>query len=298
MIRSATVRLVPALLALCAVGSAVELDPQQAFCPLAVNGKPLPEAFVGIDAALKSKALDDNRVIQNDAALGLRGTGRYMGAGLTIDTDWAVGQDRDISRPGSFTSAGEWLRLSATLDWAIEIRDPRKLGVPLLQIIPHFNVTTYPNQRDNNTGAAGENHHLKDSQRWLGVDVWWCTPIEGMEIGAGIEQNASGQWRATRGAFGAREFIQYAAIDLAMWQKLTFSDAEYRELVSGLTRGGVNALELGARASMATYKKELYAFAELNLSYWTSKTARSNMRAGGQDGSNVVMSFGLTYFPD
>lgn len=291
-------RLVPVLLVLCAVGTAAALDHQQAFNPYVIGGPtvgaPLP--YVGIESAIESKVLDDNRVIQDDAALGLKGVFRAYGFGLTVDTDWALGQAPDYSRPGKNTNPGELMRAAVTLDWALELRDPRKPAIPLLQVIPHFSMVTYPNQVDIYTSSY--DNFLKDKQRWLGVDLWWMLPVEGVELGAGIEQNLSTSWRACRGEIGAREFYQTSAIDFSFWQKIGFGDSEYREAVAGRDKSGFNAVQVGSRATMPFFLKGLDSFAEIDISYWLDQKVRDNLRDAGIDGGNVVLSAGLVWTPE
>lgn len=292
-------RLIPTLLALCAAGSAAALDHQQAFGPYVSSGAAAGNVspyYVGVESALKSKVLDDDRVIQDDAAIGLKGTFRAYGFGITLDTDWAFGQAPDYSRPGKTTNPGELVRTALTLDWAVEIRDPRNAKLPLLQIIPHLTLVTYPNQVDVYT--PGYDNFLKDKQHWLGVDLWWMLPIEGVELGAGFEQNVSTEWRACRGSFGAREFYQTSAIDFSFWQKVGFGDSEYRLAVAGKDRSGFNAAQVGTRATMPFFLKDLYSFVEVDISYWLDQKVRDNFRDAGIDGGNVVMSAGLTWMPE
>lgn len=297
MIRSSP-RLVPVLLALGAAGTAAALDHQQAFGPY-VNGAPAGSVspyFVGVDGAIESKVMDDCRVIQDDAAVGITGTFRAYGFGVTLDTDWALGQAPDLSRPGKTTNPGELLRTALTLDWAVEIRDPRNAKVPLLQIIPHFTMVTYPNQVDIYTPTY--DNYLKDKQRWLGADVWWMTPKEGFEVGAGFEQNISTSWRAFRGGVGAREFFQPAGIDFSFWQILGFGDSEYRMAIGGKDKSGFDAFQVGSRATLPFFLKDLYSFVELDISYWADQKIRDNFRNAGIDGGNVVLSAGLTWMPE
>lgn len=292
-------RLIPLLLALCAAGSAAALEHQQAINPMLGGGgtaDPGTPYYVGIETAVESKVLDDNRVVQDDAAIGLKGTFRAYGFGLTLDTDWALGQAPDYSRPGKTTNPGELVRTALTLDWALEIRDPRQPKVPLLQLIPHFTMVTYPNQVDVYT--TDYDNLLKDKQRWLGLDLWWALPIEGVELGAGIEQNLSTTWRACRGDFGAREFYQTSAIDFSFWQTVGFGDSEYRLAVAGKDKSGFNAVRVGGRATMPFFIKGLDSFFELDISYWLDQKIRDNMRDAGIDGGNVVLSAGLVWTPE
>lgn len=292
-------RLVPVLAAMAAISAAAALDHEFAYAPYKQNvpaDTPHPEYFVGVDGMLKSKVLDDYRVIHDDAAIGLNSQVRAYGLGLGLDTDWALGQSPDISRPGDKVNPGELLRVGLTIDWAIEISDPRDPKIPLLQIIPHFSYVTYPNQRD--IDVPGNRNWLKDRQRWLGADVWWALPVEGVELGAGLEQNISTAFRATRIGLGGRQFIQYSAVDLAFWQLLNFSDAEWREAVGGVHRSGMNTMVAGARVTMPVFVKDVFAFVESEASYWPSKAIRNNLRDSGQDGGNVVLSVGLNWMPE
>ena len=86
MTRSA---IVPAILAICAAGSAAALDHEFAYAPLALGVAPgtAPEYFVGVDSALKSKVTDDYRVVADDTAMGIDGQFRAYGLGIALKTD-------------------------------------------------------------------------------------------------------------------------------------------------------------------------------------------------------------------
>lgn len=291
MTRSA---IVPTILALCAVGSAAALDHEFAFAPMVVGAAAgsTPEYFVGIDAALNSKLTDDYRVVNDDTSLSLDGQFRAYGLGIALFTDWGVGQGTDYSRPGQKTNPGELLRTEVRVDWAIEIRDPRDASIPLLQIIPRLSYVTYPNQRDVYT--PDYNNWLKDRQRWLGVDLWWALPVEGVELGAGFDQNISSEWRATRAGLGGREFVQYNAVDLSFWQLLNFGDAEYRDVIGGEDKSGVTTIVAGGRATVPMFGEDFFGFVELEMSYWLDEDVRENM----DDSGDVVISFGLNWQPE
>jgi hypothetical protein len=296
MTRSAS-RIVPVILALCAAGSAAALEHEFAFAPLVVGAEPgsTPEYHVDLEASLQSKVTDDYRVVHDDAALGLDGVFRAYGLGVGLETDWSLGQAQDVSRPGSFTSPGQLQRFELNIDYAIELRDPRDTSIPLLQIIPHFTWITYPHQRSYD--APGYRNYLKGKQRWFGADAWLALPIEGVEVGAGLEQNISSEWRATRGGVGGREFIQYNSLDIALWQKLNFADSEYRNTIGGKDSSGLTTLAAGARITTPVFVQDVYAFVETEASFWLSQEIRNNFRNGGQDGGDFVISVGLDYKP-
>lgn len=294
MTRSA---LVPAILALCTVGTAAALDHEFAFAPLVVGAAAgtTPDYHIGADATLKSKLTDDYRVVANDTVIGIDGTFRAYGIGLSLDTDWALGQSEDPTRAGNKNNPGEMLRFAATIDWAIEIRDPRDASIPLLQIIPHLSYITYPNQRD--VFADDYDNYLKDRQRWFGADLWWALPIEGVELGAGLEHNISTSWRAFRGGVGGREFVQYNAVDMSFWQKLNFGDREYRDVVGGEDKSGLTTFAIGGRATVPMFVEELFAFCQVEGSYWMDEDIRENNKAAGLDSGDVVLSVGLNWIP-
>lgn len=295
MIRTA---LVPAILALCAAGTAAALEHELAFAPLVVGAAPgsTAEQHVGVDAALKSKLTDDYRVVADDTTFGLDAGFRAYGIGVKLETDWALGQSTDYSRPGDRTDPGEMLRLATVIDWAIEIRDPRDASIPLLQIIPRFTYITYPNQKD--VFAPDYDNYLKDRQRWLGVDLWWALPVEGVELGIGAEHNISTEWRAFRGGLGGREFVQYNAIDMSFWQLLNFGDREYRKVIGGEDKSGMNAAVIGGRATVPAFVQEVFAFCQVEASYWLDDDIRENNKAAGLDSGDVVLSVGINWIPD
>jgi len=295
MIRPA---LVPAILALCAAGSAAAMEHELAYAPLVLGAAPgsTPEFHVGVDSALKSKLTDDYVVVADDTVLAIDGGFRAYGLGLKVNTDWAMGQSTDYSRPGEHTNPGEFVRLEVKADWALEIRDPRDTNVPLLQIIPHINYVTYPNQKD--IFAPGYDNYLKDRQRWLGLDAWWALPVDGVELGGSLEYNLSTAWRATRGGLGAREFWQHNSIDMSFWQLINFADREYRWVIGGEDKNGVDAFAAGARATVPMFAEGFFGFVELEASYWLDGDIRDNFNASGRDGGDLVLAFGLNWIPN
>ncbi|MCX8039699.1 MAG: hypothetical protein RMM29_04415 [Planctomycetota bacterium] len=285
------------LLLLGAAGALSALDHRFIYAPLEVGqGAAQAERFFGIEAQLKSKALEDTWVYANDATLGVNAEGRVYGLGLGLLTDWGFGQSDDRSRPGERTNPGELLRLEGRVDWAIEIRHPEDSSIPLLQIIPKFRYITYPNQRDIFTPFY--NNWLKERQRWVGLDLWYAAPIEGLEVGFGVEQNISSEWRATRAGLGLREFIQYNAVDLAFWQKVGAADAEYRDVVGGERKSGFTTADVGGRVTMPLFLEELFVFGELLITYWLDSDIRDHRAAAGEDRGDVVLAVGISWMPD
>ncbi len=289
--------IVPVILALCAAGSAAALDHEFAFAPLVVGAAPgsTSDYHIAVESDVKSKLTDDYRVVADDTTVGINGAFRAYGAGVTLNTDWALGQSTDYSRDDNLNSPGELLRTELRLDWVIEFRDPRDAAVPLLQIIPSFEWITYPNQRD--VYADGYNNYLKDKQKWLGLDAWWALPVEGVEVGGGFQQNLSTQWRAFRAGLGARELIQYNTVDLSFWQMINAGDSEYRQFVGGEDKSGLTTVVLGGRATLPMMFEELFGFVEIEGSYWMDKDIRDNYGDSNQDSGSVVISFGVNWLP-
>jgi hypothetical protein len=295
MIRPA---IVPTILALAAAGSAAALDHEFAFAPLVIGGQPgaAPEYHVGIEGALASKVLDDYRVIADDSAFHTEAGFRAYGVGAKLELDFALGQSRDYSRPSPAQySFGEVVRLGFTLDWAIEIRDPRDSTIPLLQIIPRFTYVTYPAQRD--VWAVGNDNYMKDRQRWVGLDVWYALPIEGVEVGGGFENALSTAWYAFRAGLGSRQFVQYNAVDIATWQLINMADRQYRQVALGESQSGFNTAVIGGRATVPMFVEDVFGFVEVEASYWLDKDIRDRNRANGLDYGDIVISVGLDWMP-
>jgi hypothetical protein len=279
-------RIVPAL-ALAA--GAAALDNDQVNHPFISGGDQYPP-YIEADVALKSKLLDLGLAVHDDVVLGASVQGRVMGIGGKLDLDFAIGQAPDVSRPGERTTPLETLRESITLDWAIEIRDPRNAKAPLVQIIPRFRHVSYPNQKDN---------VLKNYQNYLGVEAWYMLPWEGVEVGASVERGlAKDHFAAYHWEFGAREFLQTSSADFAFWQKIDAGNKAYREAVVNGDGSGLNTLDLGTKATLPLPWKEWYSFVSFEISYWLGKDDRDQLSDNGQDNGNAVLAVGVRWIPD
>lgn len=291
------------------------------------DGKsPVWSVVVGADLA--NKAMDQGWVMSDDATLRLKATGRVYGFGLTAYGQVAVGEDRNASyradgnprvEPQNWWQAnaaaireaqqrwiaqfsgvpyidatyvarkikpGELINLNVKVDYLFQINGVYPDGGPFLQFIPHFEWNTYPYQPGND---------LKDDQRWLGADVWWATPVAGVEVGVNSDWNIA--MSGYRGAAALREFYQAAPFDLAFWQQVNWGSRSYHNYWAGSDHSGLTYGDLGARATVPLPWVDWWVYGQADWTYWLSSQDRDRMSLLNRDAGDLQFALGIEYRP-
>lgn len=279
-----------ALTAAGALTAAAALESEHARAPLQVPGLGQPHFDVSVSNELRSKQVDEGVVIHDDAVDAVSASGRVFGIGAHATGVFALGQAPTPGKPGRKTGPGEFVQFDFQIDAAVELRQPAANGtIPLLQIVPRFTYTTYPIQPRNT---------MKDHQRWLGYDLWWMTPAEGLEAGLSMDRNVSNHFQAFKGGLGLREFFQAAPLDLAFYQFLNYGNKSYHQNVNGCNSRGFTTGDLGVKATFPLHWEGLWIYGKLDTQYWLEKDDRDALRLGGQDSGSVILAFGLDWRPD
>jgi hypothetical protein len=252
---------------------------------------------VGVELANKHY---DQGVIRNDnvTAIG-HFDARFWDIGLHADYYMAINSDNATDSLGwqpEPISAFESTQLNLGVDYLFEIQD-------LFQFIPHYNFTAYPNWHE---------QPYKLDQHWLGLDAWWLTPIQGVELGANVDFNPVYNSRRDensgsggnhghdfRTAIAAREFIQEAPLDVSFYQVLNFANGTYKSSFYGMDdEGGVTTFDLGLRYVAPFYLNEFWLTARLEGHFWLENDDRETLRQAGQNTAEVIMAVGFEWKPD
>lgn len=225
-----------------------------------------PQELV-VGASLLSQQVELGAVRFEEPVIALAGNGRFMGFGLGVRSWTSIGDDdrRDID-------AGEFTEVQAQVDYLFEIQD-------LLQVIPHYRFATYP------AYDGAEDAH------WVGADVWWLTPLEGVEVGASVDVDA-GDTYGWYGGVGAREFIQGSGIDLALWQLLHFGNRDFHQyFTTGADVSGVSAVSLGAQVTVPLPWENAWVDGLLAVDWWLQGDDRDAL----EDAAELTIGFGATF---
>jgi hypothetical protein len=324
---------ITAIMAAITSASALETELQHGAFAVGDDGTAKP-FWILAGAGLQSKAIDQGWVLHDDAASNLNATVRYYGFGVTLAGVVAVGQDKSSSypvrrpEPSSAAEAASWeaqkmandiagnpysrnlyyarenkpgelLQLNAKLDWVFQINGVYGDNGPFLQIIPKVEWNTYPNQSASPwapgiTPRRTADNEVKQDQTWVGVDLWWATPIPGIEIGASNDWNMGGI-PGYRGAVGSRQFLQAAPIDWQFWQIVNFGNGEYNGYFVGQDHRGMSYSEIGGKAIVPMPFANWWGYAKANWTYWLDSENRRMLDSLNRDAGDLQLGIGIEY---
>jgi hypothetical protein len=274
--------------------SALEIEPQSG--GLVFGNDTAKDYSLNWHGGLANKQMDQGWARSQDAVFQTGGTVRYWGLGATIDVALALGQDRSAtyvantdpnqyaSRPIQF---GETIQLNAKFDYLMQIDGVYGEGVPFLQLDPHLEFVTYPNQPPNT---------VKDDQVWLGTDLWLSAPFEelaGVDFGGSIDYNISDP--ALRSSIGFRELKQYAPYELLMWQYVNLGNRSYHGYFTNTEHTGLTTSQIGAKIRSPMAWNEWWAYAAVDWSYWLQSEDRDYRKALGQDAGELAFTVGIEW---
>jgi len=291
-----TNRLTALSVALMAGASLHAVDVDQAQGGLVIGNDTAKDSYKSVHVGLANKQIDQGWARSEDAVLQGGGTIRQWGLGLSAEAAMAVAPDRgaaelDDTDPTTYQSRpidpGEIVQLNVKVDYVLEIEGIYGENQPFLQLIPHFEYVTYPNQQGND---------LKDHQLWAGADTWWSTPLEGVDIGGGVDWNLGGP--GFRGAFGGREFFQFAPYDLQFWQLANFGDQSYRSYFVDTDKRGWTTSQLGAKVMIPTAWREWWTTVKTDWTYWLKGDDQDYRKAMGLDRGDFTFSVGLQWIAE
>lgn len=299
---------VAALLAVATGASALDTELQHGGFVIGDDGSSKP-SWLLLSGGLASKGIDQGWILHDDAVANLGGTYRYMGIGVTVNSMFAVGQDKTSSYPvtnpssptnnsyyGRQNKPGEFLQFETKLDWLFQINGVYGDNGPFMQIIPHIDYVTYPNQSSNpyaRSGNADAENTNKTQQTWVGLDLWWATPIPGIELGTSQDWNLAQP--GYRGSLGARQFYQAAPIDFQFWQIANYGNAEYKAYFVDSNKRGLSYSQVGGKAIVPMPWSDWWGYAKADWTYWLDGDARDNLGAMGRDVGDLVLSLGMEY---
>ncbi len=232
---------------------------------------------------LLNKLYDEHRVIHPDVIGEGTVAGRIWDIGLKLTGDLVI--DGDHTTDESIHTF-EMARFVARLDYLFEIQD-------YIQIIPFLETKVYPY-------LNGETPF-----NWAGVDVWYLTPIEGVELGGSTAYNVfdttddvGGKEHFWVGTIGAREMYQDAPIDLLVWQTIDLGSQSYHERITGSDSQGITTLNLGGKLTLPLPWEETWATLQLEGHWWIDSDDKDALQAAGRDPGEIVLGIGLEYRPE
>jgi hypothetical protein len=277
------------------------------------QARAVDDFYLGVD--LLSKQYDQGIVRNDDATVRETLAARYFDFGVKLQAYQALGEvgaaPSTISAANhpKHAKAGETTELSLRLDYLIEMKD-------LFQILPFYEGITYPYL---------SSMPLKSDQNWLGVDAWWMTPLAGVELGGSVAYNAfydvksdtggMAGWsngHMLKGSFGAREFYQYAPIDVTLWQMFNWGNSNYNRFMgqgdlqlpatstyagNSDWKHGLNTFDIGATVLHPLAFRDWWFTASAEGHFWVMKADRERLADNGIDRNEFVLSMGVRYWP-
>jgi hypothetical protein len=234
---------------------------------------------------VSSKHYDQGVIRVDDAALHLQASARFFYVGVQLDTWTALGQDQN-AKPRKVGGL-ETTEVKARVDGLIPIN--LSAGIPIVQILPHYEGILYPNQPSS---------PINNDQNYFGVDVWATPPFrgfEGLEWGAGLDRNADRTLHSLRGFVGARQFIQAAPIDLALHEIVTFGNSAYWHYMTGIEDSQLGTVEVGAKLTTPLPWRGWWSYLKADVYYWLDSDQRSANRNLNIDNGGFLIAAGVTW---
>ncbi len=231
---------------------------------------------------LLNKLYDEHTVIHGDVTGEATLSARIWDIGVRLTGDMAI--DGDHTTPDSIHTF-ETTRITGRLDYLLEIQD-------YVQILPFVETKTYPHI----SGDAPFN--------WGGVDVWYLTPIEGVELGGSAAYNLydnsdyTGSTNYWVGSVGARELYQDAPIDLLLWQTVDLANRSYHERITGVDKQGITTINLGGKLTLPLPWEEAWATLDLEGHWWVLSDDKDALQLAGKDPGEIVFGIGFEYRPE
>ncbi len=230
---------------------------------------------------LLNKHYSHGRVIHPDVTSHGSVDFRWYDVGIHIDgyivLDGAPGPREEV------ISDLETTEITGRLDYLFEIEN-------YVQVLPFIEATVYPYAQ----GATKFN--------WVGADVWYMLPLEGIELGGSAQYNLADNtdpeidhehhWL---GSFGSRQFYQDAPIDLAFWQVVNLASRSYHRLTTGADKQGLTTIDLGAKLTMPLPWHETWAFLKAEGHFYVNSEDREALEASGGDKNELVIGIGFEY---
>ena len=191
---------------------------------------------------------------------------RYMNIGFQGEM-WLALQDDDSLN----VDAGDNTEIRFRLDYLFEKED-------FYQIIPHLETSYYPSLPSS-----------VEEPMWLGVDGWYLTQWEGIEIGGSLDYDMNSEY-GLYGSFASRQFYQNSPVDIMTWQALNFGDSDFHEAYSGSDSAGFTTLELGVDITLPMPWENTWLTFSLEAHTWLMSDDRDRI----DDDSSFLV--GVTVF--
>ncbi len=248
----------------------------------------------------QGKARDHDTVLHVDAlgrtGFGLTTPGSRQGLGAQLDGYFALGEDQSVT---PHIAPAELVQAELKVDYLYE-----SLGTndkPDWEIIPGFQSVTYPHDKL-------ANNPIKWAEHWFGSDLWWCTPLDGVELGGGAYWDPRHTAHMFKGAIGLREFYQDAPFDVQGWQLINVGNTAFKRYFAGsglappasagISHGGLAYSDLGGRITYPLAWEDTWTFAQADWTYWLQKSDRTFMNRVGQNVGNFVIALGVEWRPE
>ncbi len=234
---------------------------------------------VNLGVEVLNKHWSQGTIRHDDVTANVFGKMRWYDIGLKIDGFMALAGD-DQSEPT--VNSFETTEVTARLDYLLEIED-------LFQFLPFVELSSFPNI----TGKAPFN--------WAGAEIWWLTPIEGIEIGGSAQYNLrdnrdddldDNHWLFE---VGAREFWQDAPLDLQFWQVVDLASRSYHAATVGSDKQGITTINVGGKATLPLPYEEMWAFLRIEGHWYVSTEDRDALDLQERDNSEVIIGIGIEY---
>jgi len=177
----------------------------------------------------------------------------------------------------------ETTELTARFDYLFEVEN-------ILQVLPYLEFTVYPYV----TG--------KSKYNWLGIEGWYLTPVEGLELGLSVQYNLKDNTvddsvsdHYVKTDIGARYFKQQAPLDLSGWSILTLGSRAYHEQLSGAYHQGATTFNLGGQATLPLPWESTWTFLKVDSYWYIDNDIREAFATAGRDRTELIFALGIEY---
>lgn len=234
-----------------------------------------------ITTTLENQQWSNGRIIDDQAVGRLSGAFRWYDVGIRLDGVIALdGRPTDTDIHDFETT-----EFTLNIDYLIEIEQ-------LMQIRPFIEVTSYP--------------YISGSPKfsWLGLEMWYLTPLEGLETGASIQYNLADSQPGDKaadpdhhvyGEIGVRYFYQEAPLDAVFWNTIGIGNSSYHQVTTGADTQGLTTFNLGGKLTLPLPWEEMWMFGSAENIWYVDSEDREALADASQSRSNLIFKLGVEW---
>lgn len=205
---------------------------------------------------------------------------RFYDVGVHVDGYMAL-DGNPGSGPLNITDF-ETTEITGRLDYLFEVEN-------IVQVLPFIELTAYPF------------FDGKSKYNWIGIEGWYMTPLEGLELGGSMQYNLADNTISGVNEhyvltdLGARYFHQEAPLDVSAWSVLEIANRAYNRQLSGANYQGATTFNLGGQATLPLPWESTWTYLKVDSYWYVDSVERKELAKAGRDKTELVFALGFEY---